>query len=166
MTETSIMPDLLDYPVSMLNKAQRDELLLIKRLCKRFSFNETQSMLIAHMMLKQEPMSIEDLMFATNLSRTSVTTTLSLLESKDFVVKEKRVRVGYYTPIVDFAKLISAQPARVLQEEINPLISLIESNQKETKDRQQQRRYEMLLANLRNTAVTLERMTNSLKKSG
>jgi DNA-binding transcriptional regulator GbsR (MarR family) len=166
MTETSIISELTDYPSIMIGSDQREAFLLIRRLSKRFGFSDAMSTLMAHLMLRQEPMTIEDLVAETRLGRTSVSTTLGALESRFLVIKEKRGRIGYYTPNVDFGKLIADQPVKVLQEEIKPLISLLEKSYKTTESKRQQKRYRMLLGQLRDSSSTLEKIIKCLQANG
>ncbi|MDG6933803.1 MAG: BlaI/MecI/CopY family transcriptional regulator [Nitrososphaerota archaeon] len=162
MVEKSIISELWERSV-MSGDDQRNMLLVIQRLCKRFGFNDSMSVLMAHLMLQQRPMSIEDLMSATHLSRTSVSTTLGTLESKNLVIKEKKGRVGYYISNFDFTKMIADQPTRVLEEEIKPLISIVEKGQKAAQDEEQEQRYGMLLTQLKGSAATLERIIKCMQ---
>jgi DNA-binding transcriptional regulator GbsR (MarR family) len=146
----------------MSGTGKQGAILHVQRLCKRFGFSDSMSKLMAHLMLEQRPMSIEDLMAETGVSRTSVSTALSALESRFLVTKEKKRRVGYYVPNVDFAKLIADQPVKVLEEEIKPLISLLEILSKEARDKEQQRSYGSLLAQLKGSASTLRKIIDCL----
>jgi len=162
MTDTFKMFGLSGYQGSMSSTGKQGALLHLQRLFKRFGFNDSMSKLMAHLILEQRPMSIEDLMAETGLSRTSVSTALSALESRFLVTKEKKRRVGYYVPNVDFAKLIIEQPVKVLDEEIKPLISLLENLSKEARDKEQQRSYESLLAQFEGSASTLRKIIDCL----
>ncbi|MEM0158730.1 MAG: BlaI/MecI/CopY family transcriptional regulator [Thermoplasmataceae archaeon] len=157
MTEKTIMFRNIDFSDNMADE-EKEAVILIHRLAKRFGFNDATSTVIAHLMVTQDPLSIDDLSAITRLSRTSVSTALSLLESRFMVVKEKRGRVGYYTPNIDFAKVITEQPLKVLQEEIQPLITLVEKSANKSKDKKQHDQKLKLLEQLKGSALTLERI--------
>ena len=147
----------------MAGNDHREAHLLIQRLCQRFGCGETAAAIQANLIHEQEPKSIEDLMEATHLSRTSVSTALSSLESRYLVIKEKRGRVGYYTSNIDFVKMVAEQPTKVLEEEIRPLISLIERDYKSAESKDEQRRYGRLLDSLKGSASTLEKIIECMR---
>ena len=141
----------------------REDSLLIQRLCQRFGCTETMAAIMAHLILEQQPKSIDDLVAAIHLSRTSVSTALSALETRNVVLKEKRGRVGYYISNIDFVKLIADQPVKLLEEEIRPLISILEKGAKSAEDREQARRYGKLVDSLKGSASTLEKIIDCMR---
>ncbi|MEM3267447.1 MAG: hypothetical protein QXR69_02030 [Conexivisphaerales archaeon] len=147
----------------MSTSKEKEVYLLIKRLCLRFGCTDAQGTILAYLIYNQQPKSIEDLVKATGLSRTSVSTALGPLESRYLVIKEKRGRIGYYNSSVDFVKMLADQPRRVLEEEIRPLISFVEESYKSARKEEEKRRYSVLLNSLKSSASTLEKIIDCIR---
>ncbi len=146
------------------NRDTKDAIAIIRRLCRRFGFDESSSRVIPYMMLNQGPMDIEEIAKITSLSRTSVSTVLNRLESRYLISKEKVGRIGYYTLNIDFGRMIVQQPQLVLQNDLKPLISVLEVMYMSGKNKKESSGYKALRDRISDSARMLERVIKCFEK--
>ena len=94
---------------------------LVQRVLTRLGYNETDGKIYGILLLSPKPLTIDELCEATNLSRTTVSTSLTKLVKGYLIHRTKngRTKLHKATPIL--AAKFLRQPIEMLEMEVKPL---------------------------------------------
>ncbi len=113
---------LLDQVKSLLNKDEgRRVIELVQRILTRLGYNETDGRIYGVLLLSPRPLTIDELCEATNLSRTTVSTSLSKLVKGYLIHRTKDGRTKLHKAAPVLATKFFKQPMEILEMEVRPL---------------------------------------------
>ncbi len=120
----------------------------VERMMTRWGYTHTDAKVYAYLLLSEEPLSINDLVELTNLSRSSISVALSRL-TKDYMVNVKKVgKTKFFTPIPAFFEKFLYQPKETLEKEVVPLKDAVEKLIKTTSDSEYRMKLQSVLDDL------------------
>jgi DNA-binding transcriptional regulator GbsR (MarR family) len=99
---------------------------LIERIMVRWGYNNTEGRIYGILLLSEEPLRISDFLNLTNLSRTSISTSLKRLVNDELVNVRREKKVKYFSPNPIFKEKFMVQPRELLEKEITPILEIIE----------------------------------------
>ncbi len=99
---------------------------LVERILRRWGYTHTDAMVYAILLINCRPMTINELSEITELSRSSVSSSLSRLRRDYFVNERKRGKMKIFTANPLFFEKLLLQPKELLEKEIKPLRALTE----------------------------------------
>ncbi len=99
---------------------------LVERIMIRWGYNSTEGKIYGILLLSERPLTIKDILELTNLSRTSISTSLKRLVGDDLVTVRREKKVKYFSPNPIFREKFMEQPKELLNKEIIPIVGIIE----------------------------------------
>jgi len=125
---------------------------------RRWGYTHTDGRVYAILLLSEEPLTISDLVEATNLSRSSVSASLTRL-SRDYLVNvRKNGKIKLFTPIPAFLEKFLNQPKEILEKEVKPLKSLTEVILRESKSQEHKLKLQEVLSDLKTLECVLSKI--------
>lgn len=122
---------------------------LVQRILSRWGFSHREGLVYATLLLSKKPLSIEEITKITNLSRSSVSTSLSILTKEYMVNERKEGRIKLFTPIPAFYEKFLEQPEELLERELNPLLEKLEKMLKTVGDKEYDSKINSFINDLR-----------------
>jgi DNA-binding transcriptional regulator GbsR (MarR family) len=98
---------------------------LVARLMSRWGFNYNEAYVYSLLLLSQKPLTINDLVSLTGLSRSAISTLLKKLSREYMVIVRRRGRVKYFSPRIVFVEKFLEQPREMLEREVRPLKDIV-----------------------------------------
>ncbi len=118
---------------------------IVERMMTRWGYSHTDAKVYAYLLLSEEPLSINDLVELTDLSRSSISVALSRL-TKDYMVNVRKVgKTKFFTPIPAFFEKFLHQPRETLEKEVVPLKETVERIIETTSDSDHRLKLQVLL---------------------
>jgi len=131
---------------------------IVERMMRRWGYTHTDGKVYAILLLSEEPLTISDLVEATNLSRSSVSASLTRL-SRDYLVNvRKNGKTKLFTPIPAFLEKFLNQPKEILEKEVRPLKSLTEVILRESKSQEHKLKLQEVLSDLKALECVLSKI--------
>ncbi len=131
---------------------------MVERLFARWGYSHTDAKVYAYLLLSEEPLTINDLVELTNLSRSSISVSLSKL-TKDYMVSVRKVgKTKYFYPIPAFLEKFLKQPEEMLEREILPLKELVKKLIDESDSEDYQEKLSQILEDLANLECVLRKV--------
>ncbi|WP_456321496.1 GbsR/MarR family transcriptional regulator [Palaeococcus sp. (in: euryarchaeotes)] len=125
---------------------------------RRWGYTHTDGRVYAILLLSEEPLTISDLVEATNLSRSSVSASLTRL-SRDYLVNvRKNGKIKLFTPIPAFLEKFLNQPKEILEKEVKPLKSLTEVILRESNSQEHKLKLQEVLSDLKALECVLSKI--------
>ncbi len=129
---------------------------LVERVLVRWNYTHTDGKVYAVLLLSEKPLTINEIVVQTGLSRSAVSTSLSKL-SKDYLVTyTKTGKKKLFRALPNFLILFMKQPYEHLEKEIKPLRRIVEKLSRKNK------KFRHLLKDLKRLENLLERILNEL----
>jgi len=98
----------------------------IRRIMMRWGYTYSDAFIYGILLVNEEPMTINDLIEKSKLSRSAVSSSLARLERDYFVQVTKKGRMKYHIALPLFAEKFLEQPKKLLEKEVLPLRNLID----------------------------------------
>ncbi len=141
-----------------VSRKKQKTLDLVERVMVRWGYTHTEGRVYALLLLSDRSLTIEDLADMTELSRSSISSSLSRL-SKDYLVTvKKHGRVKFFSPVPAFLETFLEQPRDLLEKEIKPLKEITERFIKKAETEEYRTRLEDLMRDLENLECVLQRI--------
>ena len=99
---------------------------LVEKIMVRWGYTNTEGRIYGILLLSEKPLTIVDLLKLTDLSRTSISTSLKRLVGDDLVNVKREKRIKYFSPNPMFTEKFMKQPRELLNKEIIPLVKILE----------------------------------------
>lgn len=131
---------------------------LIERIMVRWGYTHTDGRVYGILEVSDHPMNIDELTEETNLSRSSISTSLGRLSKDYFVTVKKQGRVKYFSPVPSFLEKFLDQPKELLDKEVIPLKEITEKVIKKSEDEAYLRKMGELLENLNSLECALNKI--------
>jgi len=129
---------------------------IVERLLTRWGYSHTDAKVYAYLLLSEEPLTINDLAELTNLSRSSISVSLSKL-TRDYMVSVRKVgKTKYFSPIPAFLEKFLEQPREMLEKEVLPLEAIVEKLLEEAESEEYREKLFGILKDLKNLQCVLE----------
>ncbi len=139
-----------------VSRKKQKSLDLVERVLVRWGYTHTEGRVYALLLLSDRSLTIEDLAEMTELSRSSISSSLSRL-SKDYLVTvKKHGRVKFFSPVPAFLEMFLEQPRDLLEKEIRPLKEITERLIKKAETDEYRTRLEDLMKDLENLECVLQ----------
>ncbi len=116
----------------------------------RWGYTNTEGKIYGYLLLSEKPLTIDNLLELTNLSRTSISTSLSKLVRDYLVMANREKRVKHFSPIPRFAEKFMEQPKELLDREVIPLVEISGEIASKAPSDEYRNRMEMIKDNLEN----------------
>jgi len=97
---------------------------LVEKIMVRWGYTNTEGRIYGILLMSESPLTIKDLLNLTDLSRTSISTSLKRLVREDVVNVRKEKRVKYFSPNPIFTEKFMEQPREMLTKEVEPLVKI------------------------------------------
>ena len=133
-------------------------ILLIQRILNRWGFSHREGLVYATLLLSKKALCIEEIAELTNLSRSSVSTSLSILTREYMVNERKESRLKLFTPIPAFYEKFLEQPEGILEKELNPLLKRLESMVKTIDDEEYNKKIDGFIRDLKSLKDLLKKI--------
>ena len=133
---------------------------LVERIMIRWGYNSTEGMIYGILLLSEKPLTIKNILELTNLSRTSISTSLKRLVGDDLVSVRREKKVKYFSPNPIFREKFMEQPKELLNKEIIPIVGIIE----EISQSAHSEEYKKKLINIKRNLEDLENILNIIIK--
>ena len=125
---------------------------------RRWGYTHTDGRVYAILLLSEEPLTITDLVEVTNLSRSSISASLTRL-SRDYLVNvRKNGKTKLFTPIPAFLEKFLNQPKEILEKEVRPLKSLTEVILRESNSQEHKLKLQEVLSDLKALECVLSKI--------
>ena len=124
----------------------------------RWGYTHTDGRIYGILAIAQNPMTIEELVEETGLSRSSVSTSLNRLSKDYFVTIRKKGRVKYFSAVPSFLEKFLKQPKELLEREIIPLEDIIKKLIKNSKDAGYKAKLQELMDDITNLECILNKI--------
>ncbi|WP_460041327.1 helix-turn-helix domain-containing protein [Thermococcus atlanticus] len=102
-------------------KETRKFIEIVERMLIRWGYTHTDGKIYALLLLSERPLTINELVQLTGLSRSSISTSLSRLSREYFVNVRKDGKTKLFYPIPAFLEKFLKQPKEILEKEVKPL---------------------------------------------
>jgi DNA-binding transcriptional regulator GbsR (MarR family) len=129
---------------------------LVEKVMVRWGYTNTEGMIYGILLISEKPMSINDFLKITDLSRTSISTSLKRLAHDELVDVNKIKRVKYFTPNPAFTRKFMEQPRELLSREIIPMLQIINSLLEKANSEEQREKLEEIRKELENLKELLK----------
>ncbi len=131
---------------------------IIERIMRRWGYTHTDAMIYAVLLMNSGPMTINELAEATELSRSSVSSSLSRLRRDYFVNERKRGKTKIFTANPIFFEKLLLQPKELLEKEVKPLLSLASELMEEETNQEKREMLQKLLDDLKKVECALRKI--------
>ncbi len=121
---------------------------LVERIMVRWGYTNTEGNIYGNLLLSESPLTIENLLKLTNLSRTSISTSLKRLVRDDLVTMKREKRVKYFSPNPIFAEKFIEQPKELLNREVIPLLEILGELSMKASSEEQKKKLSEIMKNL------------------
>jgi len=129
-------------------KESRKFIEIVERIMIRWGYTHTDGMVYALLLLNENPLTINELVKLTGLSRSSVSTSLSRLARDYLVTVRKNGKTKLFYPIPAFLEKFLKQPKDILEKEIKPLKNITSILMEREQSPDQRIRFEEILFDL------------------
>lgn len=109
-----------------MRKIQKKAIENIRRIMMRWGYTYSDAFIYGILLVSEKPMTINDLIEKSKLSRSAVSSSLARLERDYFVQVTKKGRIKYHVALPLFAEKFLEQPKKLLEKEVIPLRNLID----------------------------------------
>ena len=133
---------------------------LVERIMIRWGYNSTEGRIYGILLLSEKPLTIKDILEMTNLSRTSISTSLKRLVGDELVTVRREKKVKYFSPNPIFREKFMEQPKELLNKEIIPIVDIIE----ELSQNAHSEEYKKKLINIKRNLEDLENLLHIIIK--
>ena len=99
---------------------------LVERIMVRWGYTNTEGRIYGILLISENPLTIKDFLKLTDLSRTSISTSLKRLVRDDIVNVGREKRIKYFSPNPIFTKKFLEQPEDLLYKEVIPLLKILD----------------------------------------
>ena len=123
---------------------------LVERIMVRWGYTNTEGRIYGILLLSEKPLTIVDFLDLTDLSRTSISTSLKRLVRDDLVNVRREKKVKYFSPNPIFTEKFLEQPKDLLNKELIPLLKILEELSAKATSEEQKKKLEDLKKNLKN----------------
>jgi len=110
-----------------LKRESRKFIHTVAQLMGRWGYTHTDGKIYAHLLLKNRPVTINELAEETGLSRSSVSTSLSRLVRDYLVTYRKEGKTKYFSAVPAFLEKFLQQPKEMLEREVLPLEEIVKA---------------------------------------
>ena len=97
---------------------------LVERIMSRWGYTDTEGKIYGLLLISEVPLTISDLLKLTDLSRTSISTSLKTLVSRGVVNEKREKKIKYFSPNPVFTRNFMKQPKEMLTKEVKPLVKI------------------------------------------
>ncbi len=129
---------------------------LVERIMVRWGYTSTEGRIYALLLISENPLTINDLLNLTDLSRTSISTSLKRLVGDDLVNVRREKKVKYFSPNPSFTEKFMEQPRELLNKEVVPLVKIVEELSEKASSEAQKRKLSEMEEDLKNLKTLLE----------
>ena len=131
---------------------------IVERMMRGWGYTHTDGKVYAILLLSEEPLTITDLVEATNLSRSSISASLTRL-SRDYLVNvRKNGKTKLFTPFPAFLEKFLNQPKEILEKEVKPLKTLAEVILRESKSQEHKLKLQEVLSDIKTLECVLSKI--------
>ncbi len=123
---------------------------LVERIMVRWGYTNTEGKIYGILLISEKPLTITDLLQLTDLSRTSISTSLKRLVSDDLVNVKREKKIKYFSPNPIFIEKFMEQPKELLNKEIIPLVEIVEELSTKATSDEYKRKLLKMRENLKN----------------
>ncbi len=106
--------------------AERSFITAVERIMLRLGYTHSEGKVYAVLLLNGNPMKIHEIMNATGLSRSTVSTALSRLSRDYLVVTRVEGRKKLFSALPGFLAMFLKQPREMLEHEVKPALQVLE----------------------------------------
>ncbi len=121
---------------------------IVERMMIRWGYTHTDGKVYALLLLNEKPLTINELVQLTGLSRSSVSTSLNKLARDYLVIVRKSGKTKLFYPIPAFLEKFLKQPKEILEKEVKPLKNIVSILMKRGQSFEQKVRFEEILSDL------------------
>ena len=131
---------------------------IVAQLLSRWGYTHTDGRIYGHLLLSDRPLTISELAEATNLSRSSVSVSLSRLTRDYLVTYRKEGKTKYFSAVPAFLEKFLQQPRDILEREVRPLKDIVSQLAERTDSEEARTRFEDILKDLSVLECVLRRI--------
>ncbi|WP_297461477.1 ArsR family transcriptional regulator [Thermococcus sp.] len=131
---------------------------IVAQLLSRWGYTHTDGRIYGHLLLSDRPLTISELAEATNLSRSSVSVSLSRLTRDYLVTYRKEGKTKYFSAVPAFLEKFLQQPRDILEREVRPLKDIVSQLAERTDSEEARARFEDILKDLSVLECVLRRI--------
>ncbi len=121
---------------------------IVAQLLSRWGYTHTDGRIYGHLLLSDRPLTISELAEATNLSRSSVSVSLSRLTRDYLVTYRKEGKTKYFSAVPAFLEKFLQQPRDILEREVRPLKDIVSQLAERTDSEEARARFEDIVKDL------------------
>jgi len=129
-------------------KETRKFIEIVERMMIRWGYTHTDGKVYALLLLNENPLTINELVELTGLSRSSISTSLSRLARDYLVTVRKKGKTKLFYPIPAFLEKFLKQPKEILEKELKPLKNVTYILMEREQSPEQKIRFEEILFDL------------------
>ena len=131
---------------------------IVAQLLSRWGYTHTDGRIYGHLLLSDRPLTISELAEATNLSRSSVSVSLSRLTRDYLVTYRKEGKTKYFSAVPAFLEKFLQQPRDILEREVRPLKDIVSQLAERTDSEEARARFEDIVKDLSVLECVLRRI--------
>ena len=128
---------------------------LVERIMVRWGYTNTEGRIYGILLISEKPLTIKDLLKLTDLSRTSISTSLKRLARDELVNVKREKKIKYFTPNTLFTDKFMKQPKDLLNKEIVPLLTIVNELSKNASSEEYREKLLKLQEDLKNLEILL-----------